>query len=62
MVRIFPDDASALRLITAVCVEQHDEWLVAEKRYIAEGSTALLKPLTSLEVARPRTDDRMTAA
>ena len=51
VVGIFPNDASALRLITAVCVEQHDEWLVAEKRYIAEGSMALLKPLPSLEVA-----------
>ena len=51
VVGIFPNDASALRLITAVCIEQHDEWLVAEKRYIAEGSMALLKPLPSLEVA-----------
>jgi putative transposase len=31
-VGIFPNDASALRLITAVCVETHEEWLVAEKR------------------------------
>jgi putative transposase len=51
VVGIFPNDASALRLITAVCVEQHDEWLVAEKRYIGEGSMALLKPLPTLEVA-----------
>jgi len=51
VVGIFPNDASGLRLITAVCIEQHDEWLVAEKRYIAEGSMALLKPQPSLEVA-----------
>jgi len=51
VVGIFPNDASALRLITAVCVEQHDGWLVAEKRNIAEGSMALLKPLPTLEVA-----------
>jgi putative transposase len=38
-----PNDASALRLITAVCVEQHDEWLVAEKRYMSEASMALLR-------------------
>jgi putative transposase len=43
VVGIFPNDASALRLITAVCVEQHDEWLVAEKRYMSEASMALLR-------------------
>jgi putative transposase len=42
VVGIFPNDASALRLITAVCVETHEEWLVAEKRYMSEGSMALL--------------------
>jgi putative transposase len=42
VVGIFPNDASALRLITAVCVETHEEWLVAEKRYRSEGSMALL--------------------
>jgi putative transposase len=42
VVGIFPNDASALRLITAVCVEAHEEWLVAEKRYMSEGSMALL--------------------
>jgi putative transposase len=42
VVGIFPNDASALRLITAVCVEAHEEWLVAEKRYLSEGSMALL--------------------
>jgi putative transposase len=55
VVGIFPNDASALRLITAVCVEQHDEWLVAEKRYIGEGSMALLKPVPILEVATTST-------
>jgi putative transposase len=42
VVGIFPNDASALRLITAVCVETHEEWLVAEKRYMSEGSMAHL--------------------
>ena len=47
VVGIFPNDASALRLITAVCVETHEEWLVAEKRYMSEGSMALLAPTAS---------------
>jgi transposase-like protein len=42
VVGIFPNDASALRLITAVCVEQHDEWIAAERRYLSEQSMAQL--------------------
>ena len=29
-------------LVSAVIVEQHDEWQVAERRYLAEGSMATL--------------------
>jgi len=42
VVGIFPNDAAALRLITAVCVEQHDEWIAAERRYLSEQSMAQL--------------------
>ena len=58
VVGIFPNDASALRLITAVCVETHEEWLVAEKRYMSEGSMALLATehnVPELEVTRATT-------
>ena len=45
VVGIFPNDAAALRLITAVCVETHDEWAVSSRRYLSEESMAqLTKP------------------
>jgi len=45
VVEIFPNATSALRLIIAVLVDQHDEWLVAERRYLFEESLAQLKEL-----------------
>jgi putative transposase len=43
VVGVFPNDAALCRLVTAVVVETHDEWAVADRRYLSETSMAALK-------------------
>jgi hypothetical protein len=54
VVGVSPNPEALLRLAVAVRVEAHDEWPVFDRRYLSEGSMALLnRPAPAKEVAQP---------
>src|SRR5881227_2358182 len=55
VVGVFPNPAALLRLAGAVLLEQHDEWLVSDRRYLSEGSMAGLTALPAKNTELPST-------
>jgi putative transposase len=53
VVGVFPNDQAIDRLVTAVIVEQHDEWAVSERRYLSETSMARLRQHTPPALTTP---------
>ena len=44
VVGIFPNEASVIRLVGMILADTNDEWVTDERRYLSEGSMALLYP------------------
>ena len=62
VVGVFPNDDAINRLVTAVVVEQHDEWAVTDRRYLSETSMARLRQNTPPALpAAPRRTKRLAS-
>jgi putative transposase len=61
VVGVFPNDAAIDRLVTAVIVEAHDEWAVAERRNLSETSMARLRQTDPAQAPAPTRTRRRIA-
>ena len=64
VVGIFPNPAALQRLSACALIEAHDEWQVADRRYLSEASMAMLTPpaLTALPLCGPEPNKTPTPA
>ncbi len=50
---MFPNDAAIDRLVTAVVVQQRDDWAVSERRYLSETFMARLRQGDATKLPAP---------
>ena len=46
---IFPHNAAVIRLVGAVLIDMHDEWIAGDRHYLSEGSMAKLYDVSDNE-------------
>ena len=56
VVGIFPNPAALHRPTACVLIEAHDEWQVADRRYLSEGSMGLLTPPAPIQIGTSTTN------